>query len=363
MKVVILGGSYAASRAIDIISSLDKDAQVTVVSQSTHSYFNVASPRLLIEPEKLEKVFFSVEQWVTQKLGEGKGKFVHGTVEAVDFGAKELSVGLGDDRATKESIQYDILIIATGTRSTPGFKLNDTHEETADAIRALNQKVTKANSIAVIGGNATGVEVAGELGSLKTKKVTVYTGSSSPLSFLDEKRTNATTEKLTKLGVKVVNEIRSRSITEKDGKWTIEFDDGTSADYDLVIEATGVTPNTSFLDSSVLDDRGYVATDKSFAVKGHEDSVLALGDVLSIGQNTLVDMKYNQLEVFKATVAKLLKKVTQEKLYDPSPSATLAVPISRSGGVGLLNGWGMPNFVVRLVKSRDFMISQAKTNF
>lgn len=360
MKVVILGGSYAASLAAEAISSLDKDAEVTVVSESTHSYFNVAAPRLLIEPEKIDKVFFSVEQWLTQKFSKEKGKFVHGTVEAVDFAAKQVSVGLGIDRATKESIHYDILIIATGTRSTPGFKLNGTHDATSKAIKDLNQKITKAKSIAVIGGNATGVEVAGELGSLKTKKVTIYTGSSSPLSFLDEKRAKATTEKLEKLGVKVVNEIRSRSVTEKDGKWTIEFDDGTSADYDLVIEATGVTPNTSFLDSSVLDDRGYVVTDKSFAVKGHEDSVLALGDVLSIGQNTIVDIKFNQIGVFKATVAKLLNKPTQKKLYNPSSSATVVVPISRSGGIGLLNGWGLPNLIVRLAKSRDFMVSQAK---
>jgi len=61
---------------------------------------------------------------------------------------------------------------------------------------------------------------------------------------------------------------------------TITFKSGLSEDYDLIIEAVGITPNTDFLENSNIDlnDKGYIVTDKYFQTSNQD--VYALGDAI-----------------------------------------------------------------------------------
>ncbi|ULG72632.1 CoA-disulfide reductase [Macrococcus brunensis] len=61
---------------------------------------------------------------------------------------------------------------------------------------------------------------------------------------------------------------------------TVTFKSGFSEDYDLVIEAVGITPNTDFLENShlVLNDKGYIVTDEYFQTSSQD--VYALGDAI-----------------------------------------------------------------------------------
>lgn len=56
--VVVLGGSFAGCHAIKTLYGLSDSIEVTLVAPSTHAYFNCAAPRVLVEPEVLEKTFF-----------------------------------------------------------------------------------------------------------------------------------------------------------------------------------------------------------------------------------------------------------------------------------------------------------------
>lgn len=249
--VVIIGGSYAGIKAAEIILGSNKSVRLTMISSSSHAYFNVAAPRALVEPAISEKLFFPVEEKL-QKLGRGKATFVLGKVEKVDHVQK--TVLYQDSTKSDTTISYDFLVIASGTKShSPAFKLDGDYKETKDTLRDLYKKITDASDIIVLGGGATAVEVAGEIGYTygKDKSVFIYTGASGPLMGWLPTVTDQATKQLEDVNVKVVNNIRFSKLEQIGDRTEVTFDDESSKTVDLVILAFGVSPNSSFLDDKL----------------------------------------------------------------------------------------------------------------
>lgn len=363
MSIVIIGSNIAGITGIgtilkEIQSSGDKSKySLTVVSKSSHIYGNPTAPRLLVEPQHVDKVFFSVEKYLKNHSNGVKYEFIHSSVEKSDFYSKTLTLSSGQE------LKYDYLIIASGSHAeSPAFKLNGDYLESKKAIKEVNKSIKEAGSIAILGGGATGVETASEIAyTFPKKKVTLFTGADGPLSAIG--KSIPATKKLEKLGIKVVNSKRFSSIdTTETGASVITFADGSSETFDFYLPTYGVYPNSDFIDSKYLDDNGYLVVDKNLAVRGHPE-VIALGDVASITENTIVDIKFQQTKVFTHTVKKtIFKKEVKSVEYSRGKTTTL-IPISKNGGVGVIFGWSVPSFLVKQIKSKDFMISQVGKDF
>jgi NADH dehydrogenase FAD-containing subunit len=358
-NVVILGGNYAGITAAKIFldtvipRSGPDSFNVTLISSSSHSYFNIGAPRLIVEPEYLKDTIFPVKDSF-RKYPQSQLLFAHGTVTAVDLNSRNLIV---DDHTT---ISFDILVIATGARTEDAsFKLATTHEASLEAVKKLNESTKLAKKIAVIGGGPTGVETAGELKShYPEKQVILYTGASQPLDGLANLGYHAA-KKLDALGVRIVNGLRVESTKVVSGQTVLRLSDGSTTTVDAVVPAGGLTANSDYLPQSVLDEQGFVITDEFLRVKGYE-FVYALGDIVSGISKTTVDLKYVQVSTIASTVLHDLVDNSTKLVAHANPSSlTIAVPISMSGGVGVFKGWGIPNFLVRQAKSKDFMISKA----
>lgn len=355
VKVVILGGSFAAHFAFTALYKNSSDLEVTLVSATSHSYFNIPSPRLLVQPERLGEVIFSIEEFVAKK-SNGKGKFIHGKATSVDFGAQTVTVLANGSNRT---LDYNLLVLATGSKTNfNGFKVNDSHLDAQKAIKETAEKLKTAKLVAVIGGGPTGVETVGEIAyALKSAAVTLYTGSSGPLPATPQLLAGATT-KLNTLGVEVVNNVRVKTI--EDG--AIALDNGKTLKYDVVINATNLTPYSEYLPDSVKDDKGFVLTDSHLVVKG-TTNVLALGDIVSGGSATIVEMKLSQLGVFAASANGILSSAKAGTKKWAAVKNTIFVPISPTGGEGLIFGWRLPNFLVRLFKAKTFFFEKAAEEF
>ncbi|CAH2350982.1 apoptosis-inducing factor 1 [[Candida] railenensis] len=363
MSIVIIGSNVAGITAIgtifkEIQSSGQKSKySITVVSKSSHIYGNPTAPRLLVEPQHADKVFFSVENYLKNHSKGVKYEFIHSSVDKTDFNSKILTLSSGKE------LKYDYLIIASGSHAeSPAFKLHGDYLESKKAIKEVNKSIQDSGSIAILGGGATGVETASEIAySFPKKKVTLFTGAEGPLSAIG--KSIPASKKLEKLGIKIVNKKRFSSIDSTDtGASVITFADGSSETFDFYLPTYGVYPNSDFLDSKYLDDNGYLIVDKNLAVRGHSD-VIALGDVASITENSIVDIKFQQTKVFTQTVKKTIFK-KDVKLVDYSRGKTTTlIPISKNGGVGLMFGWSVPNFLVKQIKSKDFMISQVGKDY
>ncbi|KAF3994177.1 hypothetical protein FT663_00147 [Candidozyma haemuli var. vulneris] len=356
--VVILGGSFAGCNAVKTLYSLAPDLELTLISSSSHAYFNCAAPRLLVEPETLEKTLFSLDTFV-QKHSKGRGRFVQGTATKANLEKKEIEV---DATNGNKTITYDYLVIATGTKSSDkGFKVNQSHEEASEAILDWGKKIKAAETIGILGGGPTGVESAGEIAHDLKKKVTVYTGDKEPLSVA--KLGKGTQDKLEKLGVEVINNVRYKEIIPQDsGASRVVFDNGSERTFDVILNTTLYVPFSDFLPDEVKNDKGFVNVDDRLVVKGFPE-VFALGDIVAGAAQSIVDLKFGQLPVFAATAkADIFGQETKSISYSPVRS-TIIVPISRKGGEGRLFGWHIPSFAVWLIKARTFMVDKASGDF
>ncbi|KAM9893643.1 hypothetical protein OXX79_009213 [Metschnikowia pulcherrima] len=370
-QIVIIGGSYAGLKAVSTIYSMKTaNLDVTVVSPSSHVYFNVAAPRLLVEPEKLSQTVFPVEEIVSES-SNGDAKFVQGSATNVDFAKREVYVDLA--AGGESTLKFDILVIASGTRAKwAGWKVNTSHEDAQKAILATNHALKKASTVAIVGGGPTGVETAGEIAKeFPSAKVTLYTGADAPLAFAGPSLSVKATRKLENLGVQIINDLQIKEVLRKEHGDTLVLDSGETRDYDVGLESFISGPFSSYLPSSVKDGQGFVVTDGNLLVKGC-NGVVAFGDIVSGSSKSIVDLKFGQSGIFTATIKKLLQDVQNPGFLTKSTDAdsgynpvkhTLAVPISRDGGVGMLYWVPLPSFLVWLGKARTFMIESARSNF
>lgn len=84
-----------------------------------------------------------------------------------------------------------------------------------------------------------------------------------------------------------------------------------------------------------------------------------------MGSGTIYNLKYEQQPVLTRTLEHevLDNKSVKLKPYLKLTSFTTFTPIGKDGGVGMLFGWDAPNFLVKSVKSKDFMIPKGASHF
>lgn len=365
-NIVIIGANFAGASAAKILfkeisAATDKSKyNVKVISSTEKVYFNPSAPRLLVEPDSIDKAFFSAENYIKKYAKGVDFKFIHGTVQHSDFEAKTLTVS-GGAGGEIIGIGYDYLIIASGSISqSPAFKIDGDYANSVKAIKEFSKCASnpETKTIAILGGGATGVETAGELAAVfPGKKITLYTGASGPLSTIG--KSPQATKKLENAGIKIINNIRYISLDKETN--TVHFDDGTSANYDLYIPADGVAPNSHFVDVRYLDDLGYIKVDKYFRIQNHPD-VIVTGDVASITSNSMADVQFAQAKPLAATIKKQIFKRGSLIPYTPL-RISIIVPIARTGGIGILFGIPIPSFLVKILKGKDFSLGFAKKEY
>ena len=199
-EILIIGGSVSGNGIAHTLlkkslpnatSKTSINYHVTILSTTTDFYWNIASPRALINTKLMptEKIFKSTTENF-KKYGN-KFTFIHGAAQSVNLEEKSISVQQyqGEDNrpTTKTTLKYDSLILASGTRTNdqvwrpgPGSK--------ADQISRLNLYRTalpSAKSIMLGGNGPVGVETSGEIGyEFKGKEITLISATDHVLPGL-----------------------------------------------------------------------------------------------------------------------------------------------------------------------------------
>jgi len=207
----------------------------------------------------------------------------HGRITSVDLEDQTVRI----ERATGESINepYDILVVATGASN--GFWRHDRIEDlaTIDAdLGSVTERLAKADTIAVIGGGATGVSVADNLARKATATVHLFHSGEEPLPGYHPKVRRWIGRELQGHGVEVHPGHRAEvpagfhgdRLTTDAVTWSTGQPPFTA---DLTLWAVGGgRPHSSFLPPEVLDDNGFVLVDEHLRVRDHPN-VFAVGDV------------------------------------------------------------------------------------
>ncbi|KAI1118618.1 FAD/NAD(P)-binding domain-containing protein [Nemania sp. NC0429] len=396
-KIVILGGSYGGiSTAHYLLKHVvpklpdPRSYQVVLISTSSHTMCRPAAPRALISDSMFQqdKLFVSIPKSFSQ-YAPGSFVFEQGTATALDHDNRTVSVLLtsNDDSERAElRMNYHALVIATGS-STPSPLLGLNHDEVAlrSSWATFRKALPDAKHIVVVGGGASGVEVAGELGEhlngragwlssiLSNPKVeiTLISGGPRILPYLRPAIAQTGETYLAKVGVRIMHNVRVATVVpatagEDDVATTaaLTLDNGEILQADLYIPATGAIPNTKFISETIRCSDGRVDTNAStLRVPGAGERVYAVGDAASAARPSVHNV-LAAVPVLCANIKRDLLLATgasaqvagEDRIFQEDTRETQLVPIGKSKGVGAAMGTRLPSFLVWLIKGRDYWL-------
>ena len=262
IKIVVIGGGFAGLNFVKELSK-DKRFQITLVDQNNYHFFppllyQVASA--FIEPSNISYPFrrmFQKKENLRFHMGE--------LIKVVE----ELNLV----ETTTGSIQYDYLVLATGTRtnyfgmenvernSWPMKTINDALNlrnhillSMEKAVRATTKEEKERSlNIVVAGGGPTGVEISGMLAELgqyiatreypeiKNLQGHIHLVDASPtlLGPMSKKAQEEAHKVLSKLGVQIQLNVAVKDY--RDG--IVYLSNGQEISSDVLIWTSGVTAN------------------------------------------------------------------------------------------------------------------------
>jgi NADH dehydrogenase FAD-containing subunit len=257
----------------------------------------------------------------------------------------------------------------------------------ADGIKEateIQEAISKASSVAIVGGGSVGIEVAGEIATDHPNiKVTLIHGASELLNnspYITPKTKQMALEALKKRNVEVVLNARVKKDSEghllPGGKpvhlssHILTTEDNQQITSDVQILAIGIAkPNSDLaasLASDLLDEKGYIKVKKTGQLHNFQH-MFALGDVSDLddvkmaaiafmGQAPKIASNITTLIKTKKTGATVEPKLVEYAPVTPSMGAMM-VTIGRAGGVAQLPFVGtFGDWVTRTLKSQTMFV-------
>ena len=271
MKYVIVGNSAAAVGAVQGIRELDKTGEIVIISdEKYHTYSrplisywlkgDVAEEKMKYRPDSFYK-----DNNVTCIFGK----------KAVSVDQNKKAVILDDGNA----VQYDKLLVATGSKPfVPDFKGLDKVKNKfcfmkLDDVKAVKNCVTENAKVLIAGAGLIGLKAAEALLHY-TKNITVIDLSDRILpSILDSEASEIMQKHIENEGVRFILGTSADKLSENSAVLT----NGEKLDFDMLIIAVGVRPNTELIGNiGGKTDKGIV-TDERQAVVNLSD-IYAAGD-------------------------------------------------------------------------------------
>ncbi|KAF5767836.1 putative NADH:ubiquinone reductase (non-electrogenic) [Helianthus annuus] len=345
-KVVVIGGGIAGSY---IAKSLQFHSNLTLIDPKEYLEIPWASLRGMVEPGFAERSLIQHKDYLT-----GSRLIVS---NAVDIRESEVLTSEG------RLIPYDYLVIATGH----GDPLPKTRADRLKQYQAENEKIKAAQSILIVGGGPTGVELAGEIAvDFPEKKMTLVHNGYRLLEFLGPKASKKTLDWLTsrRVEVKLEQTVNLEGVAEEGSK-VYKTSAGEIIRADCLFLCTGKPLASSWLKNTILgdslDDNGSLVVDGNLRVKGRKN-IFAVGDITNIKE-----MKQGHLAKKQASAAaKNLKLVmnggSESKMvaYKVSSTTKAIVSLGRHDAVAQLHLTTMIGLVPGLLKSKDLYVGKTR---
>ncbi|MBS6525619.1 MAG: NAD(P)/FAD-dependent oxidoreductase [Peptoniphilaceae bacterium] len=276
---LIVGAGIAGVTAAKEIRKHDKEGSILLLgNEKVRPYFRIQLTAILGD-EAPEIPYLDKEGWEEKLALDVKPG---AEVVSVDFDA--MTVALADG----EKIQGEKILLANGSHSSvPPFKNNELkgiftlrNWDDLMTIQSYIKGFEDTKHIAVIGGGLLGLEAANSL--KKSGHVVAIINRSEYLlsKQLDRELGMMLNEEMKDLGFMVFTEKSTKAFIGEDEVRGIEFDDGTAADFDMVLISAGVRPNTElFKDTGLEVNKGVIVDSHLMTNKAN---VWAAGDVAEV---------------------------------------------------------------------------------
>lgn len=358
-KIVIIGAGFAGLRAVKNLARVN--AEVLLIDRNNYHTFVPLLYQVATGFIPPETVAYPLRKYLRSV---NNAHFLQAEVLEIDFITKIV-------KTNRQNINYDYLIIATGNRTkfhdvdgalqyTYPLKTLDDAVALRDRIlsnfeQALTctdwEKRKQLLTFTIVGGGATGVELAGALielirGTLakdyrtldfrQVKVILIHSGNRLLADFPDYLG-DYTAKQLRCRGVKIHFQTRVSSVMPG----AIELDEGTIIETSTIIWAAGVTANLpADSDKLTIARRDQVCVRPTLQLIEHPQ-VYAVGDVAYVKQNgkPLLGIAPEALQQGTAVASNLKREFRGLPLkpFNYFNKGTAAI-IARNAGVAYLLG-------------------------
>ncbi|MFE3260470.1 NAD(P)/FAD-dependent oxidoreductase [Nocardia sp. NPDC059229] len=264
-RIVVLGAGYSGLSAARQVAKA-KGARITVVDARAEFVDRVRLHQALAGQQ--------VPRADLRKMLAGKGiEFVQARIERIDSAGRRVELAGG------QALGYDTLVYALGSAgdrsAVPGATEFAHSVAVPEDIRAVSEL---SGRIAVVGGGATGIEVASELAESRPDLLVSLVSADEPGGWLSPKAHNHIRATLDRLGVRVRTDAKVAAVTA-DG---LELVDGDRIPAETVLWTTGFgVPQVAARSGLAVDARGRILVDDELRSSSHPD-IYAVGDAAVI---------------------------------------------------------------------------------
>ncbi|KAF3760026.1 FAD/NAD(P)-binding domain-containing protein [Cryphonectria parasitica EP155] len=337
--VVIVGGSYAGIfLARRLCEMLPGDYKVVMVEKNSHFHSLFILPRYCVVPGHEPKAFIPYDEI----LCDGRGGTPTGIFERRQDTVVEVTEDGSVRLASGEVLSCEFLVFATGTSSPRPSKVASADKHGAcEELRATQHSVLEAQSIAVVGGGAVGVELATDIASFyPDKRVTLFHSRDRLMVGYGERLHERTMEGMRDLKIETRLGVRPKFMAvDVDGAGkemqALQLPNGSVENFDLVIPCTGQKPNSGLL-RDVLPDAvdsasGRIRVHPTLQIDsstGGIDHWFALGDVADTKGPKMGRAAMMQAQVVAGNIMTMIKGSRPRQVYKPWPTVEGAIHLT-----------------------------------
>jgi len=321
-RVVVIGGGFAG---INLINRLDENLfQIVLIDRNNYHQF----PPLIYQVASTGLEAASV-CFPFRRLFSGKKNFYFrlAEVESIDTVKQVVTTSVGD-------IAYDYLVIGAGATTNffnnPRFEAEGIPMKTVEDAMYLRNRIIENfenativdpkdwepyRNIVVVGGGATGVEIAGVMAEmrryafkrnfreLKGFRIMIYLVSSNVLGSMSNKASKIAERTLQKMGVTL---ILNNKVTDYEND-TVTLSNGKTIKTKTLIWVSGIKAVTiNGIPQECLGRGGRILCDETMHVKGLTN-VFAAGDIALTSEERYPD-GHPQMAQVAIQQAKLIAK-------------------------------------------------------
>ncbi|OIW08467.1 hypothetical protein TanjilG_03143 [Lupinus angustifolius] len=344
-RVVVVGGGVAGSL---VAKSLQFVAHVTLIDPKEYFEIPWANLRTMVEPTFAERTLINHRDYLTN------GNIV--TSNAINVTETEVLTADGSQ------IAYDYLVIATGHAD----HVPKTRSERLDQYKAENLKIKSANSILIVGGGPTGVELAGEIAvDFPEKKLTLVHKGSRLMEFIGAKAADKSLNWLKSRKVEVKFEQTVDLDSVKDGHKIYQTSHGETIEADCHFLCIGKPLASAWLRETVLkdnvDSRGSIKVDEFLRVKGR-NNIFAIGDITDVPEIKQGFLAHKHAEVVVKNLKMIIDGGRERKLvtYKPLSSVLAIVSLGRKDAVAQFPILTISGRIPGIIKSGDLFVGKTR---
>ncbi|KAI0808676.1 hypothetical protein GGR55DRAFT_679895 [Xylaria sp. FL0064] len=333
-NIIVVGGSYVGVATTQGLANLlPSTHRVLLIEPHSHFHHLFAFPRFAIIPSYEHKAFIPYSGTFAAAPNPERHHVVRARVSALH----KDRVVLDRDWQGLREIPYDYLVMATGTKlRAPGTMQDDEKPLSVKYLQDYQQRLKDSKSIAIVGGGAVGVQMATDLKEIyPEKEITLIHSRDQLMPVYHSKLSDIIKARCQELGIKLVLgsrvNIPADDFQQAAGKpITISLQNGSTLEADVVIPATGQTPNTEFLstlpasskDSLINPANGFVRVKPTLQLQdpGYPH-LFAVGDIADSGAHKAARPGAAQAQVVAKNILDLVEGRQPSGEIEVNPAA------------------------------------------